>query len=1085
MEIVYTVRKMMYADKIKEVRDRLRDMQKATVEYVACLLYDKGQRRMLVADEVGLGKTWIAKGVIADGYERWCNEGHIDGESFKVYYICSNQQLIAQNLKQLNFTKDEKCIVSNVNRITMLALDSNSKNTPFQIYALTPDTSLSEKQGQGIKDERYMIYSILHEEKDFAQTHIASFLKGYDRRIEWKVKDNHKNVRPDVAEKFKYLLKNISGKQAALQPCLEAINIDAKISLWDILKEITSRNDRYVHSVYQSVIGALRKALTQACLDQMNANLFVMDEFQRYSQLLDAKEDNEQNTIAKRVFTQTDAKVLMLSATPFKAFTNSYDEQQGEHHYKELKRVLQFLYDGSDVDFHSFETARAHMFDLLKKYAKADNREEYAKRIQECKAVVEDFLSKVIVRTEKIIASKNPNGMVKECLGEPLRITKQEIADFINLDNVFRQIYAKKGESAPTPVDYAKSAPYAMSYLRDYKVGEKAENLNISLKANAFVDLNKVGNYKFPEGGRWPHAKLHLLMENIRKESRLLWCPPSLSYYPLEGAFRGQEAFSKTLVFSAWKLVPKMIATLVSYEAERWTVGSLSESYKVKYFVDKRVASQGDKARRPLRRLVFTKDKNNMTTFMLAYPCRSLIASYDPLVNLQIKKTKNQIIKEQTEYWVRQIKETCESQNEIEYENIENISWAFPLILDRDNPDYGSGWVKRLGNESSESILSTKYIEDASLYLTCKKSLCITDSPKTTELTEQSRNMALLSMGSPANCAYRTLKRYFENESDILACAFKIGLAFIDLFNKPESIAIVDLQYPNKNIDYWQKVLSYCVDGNLQAVLDEYVFMLLNDVDDVWKLTETICRILTMRTSTLKIDDARSFCQNESDDKDHKHSLRSHYAAAFGVKTTSSQGSEHRATNVREAFNSPFRPFVLATTSIGQEGLDFHWYCRKIMHWNLPNSPIDFEQREGRINRYRGKIIRQRIADKYKDVLEGKKLPWTELFELAESDKTKAKFPCDIVPNWHFDADENEVAIERIVPIYQFSQDIQRYIAMKRVLGMYRLTFGQPRQEELIEALDCELTSEEIDKLLIDLCPLRKQHNSQKKPSLK
>jgi len=36
------------------------------------------------------------------------------------------------------------------------------------------------------------------------------------------------------------------------------------------------------------------------------------------------------------------------------------------------------------------------------------------------------------------------------------------------------------------------------------------------------------------------------------------------------------------------------------------------------------------------------------------------------------------------------------------------------------------------------------------------------------------------------------------------------------------------------------------------------------------------------------------------------------------------------------------------TTSIGQEGLDFHYYCRKIVHWNLPSNPVDLEQREGR-----------------------------------------------------------------------------------------------------------------------------------------
>lgn len=49
---------------------------------------------------------------------------------------------------------------------------------------------------------------------------------------------------------------------------------------------------------------------------------------------------------------------------------------------------------------------------------------------------------------------------------------------------------------------------------------------------------------------------------------------------------------------------------------------------------------------------------------------------------------------------------------------------------------------------------------------------------------------------------------------------------------------------------------------------------------------------------------------------------------------------------------------------------------------------------------------------------------------------------------------------------------------MLRILGLYRLTFGQPRQEELAEALDSILSSDETEKLLIDLCPLRhKQRN--------
>lgn len=36
-----------------------------------------------------------------------------------------------------------------------------------------------------------------------------------------------------------------------------------------------------------------------------------------------------------------------------------------------------------------------------------------------------------------------------------------------------------------------------------------------------------------------------------------------------------------------------------------------------------------------------------------------------------------------------------------------------------------------------------------------------------------------------------------------------------------------------------------------------------------------------------------------------------------------------------------------------------------IMHWNLPSNPIDLEQREGRINRFKCLAIRQNVAGQY------------------------------------------------------------------------------------------------------------------------
>jgi hypothetical protein len=62
--------------------------------------------------------------------------------------------------------------------------------------------------------------------------------------------------------------------------------------------------------------------------------------------------------------------------------------------------------------------------------------------------------------------------------------------------------------------------------------------------------------------------------------------------------------------------------------------------------------------------------------------------------------------------------------------------------------------------------------------------------------------------------------------------------------------------------------------------------------------------------------------------------------------------------------------------------------------------------------------------------------------------------------------------IERIVPMYPFSQDKCRYDRLLEVLSVYRLTLGQPRQEELYEAIQKEHWDEaSLEELYINLSP--------------
>lgn len=86
-----------------------------------------------------------------------------------------------------------------------------------------------------------------------------------------------------------------------------------------------------------------------------------------------------------------------------------------------------------------------------------------------------------------------------------------------------------------------------------------------------------------------------------------------------------------------------------------------------------------------------------------------------------------------------------------------------------------------------------------------------------------------------------------------------------------------------------------------------------------------------------------------------------------------------------------------------------------------------------------------------------------------------------MVPNWclpiewiqeHYDAIE---WIERIVPQYPMSSDVDKYKRLIDVLSLYRLTMGQPRQEELLEMLESQhLTQHQIDDLLFNLSPIAK-----------
>jgi hypothetical protein len=290
------------------------------------------------------------------------------------------------------------------------------------------------------------------------------------------------------------------------------------------------------------------------------------------------------------------------------------------------------------------------------------------------------------------------------------------------------------------------------------------------------------------------------------------------------------------------------------------------------------------------------------------------------------------------------------------------------------------------------------------------------------------------------------------------------------LLNLPESIALLR---GAEEESYWRLALGHGIDGNLQAVLDEQVHVLQESLGlldatperRVQEIGATLAEALSLRTAQLRLDLVRARRRAPRVEIDHVQ-MRCRFALRFGDLRDDKDTTLARAGTVREAFNSPFRPFVLATTSIGQEGLDFHTWCHAVVHWNLPSNPVDLEQREGRVHRYKGHAVRKNLARAYglAALQEGWNRqgdPWSYLFDRARAERPGGA--SELWPYWVFEV-EGGARVERRVPLLPLSREVEQLQRLKRSLALYRLVFGQPRQEDLLAHLSAHLGEAEAER---------------------
>jgi hypothetical protein len=1105
---------------VDEVLNRLKDFQRSTVEHIFRRLYldPDGVSRFLIADEVGLGKTLVARGIIAKAVDYlWDIVPRID-----VVYICSNQDIAQQNIDRLNINPDRNFQFASRATLLPVVLQKLGK---LNFVALTPGTSFNLRSRSGWKRERAVLYALLREHWGVPEGPLRNVLRGDVRKENWRAyldwfeRDLKRNLEPGLDEELKQAFCKALDQAPALRVQYDAVAEQIGSRRKHLSEEMRSERNR--------LIGALRRVLARSSLHALEPDLVILDEFQRFKYLLDDKGDVA--PLARELFDFLDVKVLLLSATPYKMYT--LQGEAGEDHYKDFYDTVQFLFKGQPEALQQLEAA-------VKRYRSAmlHLSGDGHRKLQEAKATIERILCRVMVRTERLAASVDRNDMLAEIFTAQDQVHPDDLARFVHLDHIARAV------DAGDQVEYWKSSAYPLNLMEDYKLKRKFKDALKGPGASKVIDLlrkaqrhllswDAIQAYQAIDPG---NARLRALwQDSVETENwQLLWMPPSLPYYRPNGPFSEvkAEGCTKTLVFSAWKLVPKAIAMLLSYEAERRMLEERGRNFAYAELTDKR---------KPL--LTFTRSRGRLTglpVFCLIYPCLTLAQDVDPLTiarGLNETTPSHQAVFETAKIQICKLLDEAKTEAETHISTKrsrrpdERWYWAALALLDR---HFHRQDVERWVSMEEEPLAWGKTLDEASVDSAGKEEgearrfaehvrkfkdffQNLEQEPGGTgshpaaqlrfkELFQNSEQELLgeqpedlldvltyIALSGPAVVSLRAMLRIMrpqvcEQWPVFLAAAARVGLAFRTLFNQPDVISLLQRFYLQDV--YWRKVLRYCFDGNLQAVMDEYVHVLYESLglvghdpaESVEKLSATVQRALSLRAPTLRFDEV--VLGGKGHPTIEKRGIRCRYALRFGDERSADYDGRTRDVDVRIAFNSPFRPFVLATTSIGQEGLDFHQYCHRVIHWNLPSNPVDLEQREGRVHRYKGHVIRRNLALRYGLSLPGEDTVlvdfWQRLFEQAVEDRPPEAN--DLVPFWIYEVDDSEgraLKIERKVPVLPLSREIGRMKQLKKSLVAYRSVIGQPRQQELLDFLSARLNEDEIQEFVesvtIDLSPSR------------
>lgn len=1060
------------------VLENLLPFQRRTVEWAFNRLYGTdGQarrNRFLVADEVGLGKTLVAKAVVAKALKFLAGTM----KRIDVVYVCSNEEIAAQNLSRLRIDGLPADAFQSQGRLTLLPLLRNSSGkrralgtSGINFLALTPTTSLNPRHDTGMALERALIcrmvqaagYTDLNDTRLrnlFANRASGDSFDGTLRDV-----DNRYTIDSDLLKRFHKRLSSSRNRQLRADLVQISDQFARKALFWN-RSAVTQQEAR-------RVIGAIRAELAAVCIEALEPDLVIFDEFQRFPKLLDSSDDDSE--LARSLFEQPNVRLLMLSATPYRLWADELEDPSGVGHYDEFLRTVKFLHRDDEEQIKALKDDLRSFNMLIRRAVQGEDAAQ--ETLAACRTRIQQRLSMVMSRTDRVSATEGRDAMVRS-----LQTTvAPDSADFVAYAGLQR-VAAEVDE--PDMLEYWRSAPYPLSFLSGYKVRERLQTA-LRTPSNTLVSALGVNGLFMPAGreaaANIPNARTrHMAQELIDAGMhRIPWVPPSLPHYSLGGCFVGIKdgARTKRLLFSSWKMVPRAVSSVLD--------GAFAHALQTEGVVP-------------------SKDRHAIThiDFPVGYPCTVFARDFAP-VALALDLEKDGV--EPSAAAVQSLAATRLAPvlndlmarfGDAALSGGDDWYWLGPLLIDMLDADVTVEGAQAFVTEALAPHDVSSILAQAGMSVWSPEAqdlkrriqLAVQVFQGQIQLPRMPADLpeviSWLAVAGPATCALRSLGAVPEDQQGISrAAASALALALLTYLSNEQMVGQLEWQYP-KASSFWRRVLVLCLDGCWSAVLDEYVSVLSQDrpestdPDDpvfTWLAVPAgIATVLSINPSVLRPERAEVA---EAGYELVSGSVTLRRARPLLERESKGQGGDGASsmTELRNAFNSPFMPFVLSSTSVGQEGLDFHWYCHAIVHWNVPSTPVDFEQRDGRIHRYRNHAVRRNVAHDWgraaREVSHlGGVAQWRRLFDVSShnmisgGDQMEGMKPSwiyernalpteHLVPVWLASQQGGPAKIERHVPTLAHSKDCIRYEEITQAVGCYRLVFAQPRQEDLLAHL--------------------------------